>query len=104
VERYLRERWRLGIDSRAVRVQPASEYISDGSSPANVLNLFAPTVVPGLAGKEQLILNADPLVEKLKPAAVSIGEGPRWHMSDIDAVVQTFLQENEVGGSEFPIV
>ena len=51
VERYLRTRWRLGLDSQAVRVQPASEYASDGSIPASVLSLFAPTVVPGFVGE-----------------------------------------------------
>lgn len=99
VERYLRTRWRLGIDSQAVRVWPASLGSADG---VGVAGLFAPTMVPGFVGIEEVILNAEPLVERLKPAALSIGEGPRWHLGDIDDAVQTFLHENNVSSSRTP--
>lgn len=86
VERYLKERWALEVDSQAVRVQ----------SQGNVI-VFAPTFVPGFVEKAQVILNTGTLLDRLRAVSVTIGEGPRWHLTDIDSIVQTFLQENSVG-------
>ena len=111
VERYLRDKWVLAIDSNAVRIrrplleapeemasspfkiEPRSE--SSSSSQPNAMP-FAPTMIPGFSHSEQVVLDAQPLLQKLTAAMVSIGEGPRWHLSSIDAAVQTFFRENSV--------
>lgn len=103
VEKYLKRRWRLGLDSRMVRVQPtAMQHTSAGADSSSIMSLFAPTIIPGFQEKEQVIMSAGPLVERLKPAAMTIGEGPRWHLGDIDSIVQTFLKGNNWGGSTEP--
>lgn len=92
VETYLGSRWKLGVDSRAVRMGNQG------------LSGFAPTLVPGFEEREQTVLSAEGLVEKLKPAAMTIGEGPRWHLSDIDEVVKRFLGDNNKRGAETFVV
>jgi hypothetical protein len=29
---------------------------------------------------------------------MTIGEGPRWHLSDVDKIVRGFLVDNNAGG------
>jgi hypothetical protein len=60
-------------------------------SPGNLIP-FASTIVPGFAHSEQSLLDAQSLVERIMLGAVSLGEGPRWHVSFLDSAVQTFLQ------------
>lgn len=110
VERYLRDKWGLGVDSASVRTPPrALEAYSDDissivdgeltgqsafpDSQGNVMP-FAPTMVPGFAHTEHALLDAQSLVEKIILGVVSLGEGPRWHVSYIDSAVKAFLQEN----------
>jgi len=90
VEGYLGGRWGLGVDSRVVRV--------GGARGMGWMSGFAPTLVLGFEEREQVVLNAEVLVEKLKVAAMTIGEGPRWYIGDIDGVVRSFLLENKAGG------
>jgi len=100
VERYLSDRWGLAIDSTTIRIQPSALLPSHTfSSPDPVANrfaralVFAPTLVPGFEEKETSVMDARVLVERLKDAAVTIGQGPRWHFMDIDEVVGKFLGE-----------
>lgn len=105
VERYLRDKWALALDSNSVRVQsravpqgphaahsnPSDDgTISAPDSPDNHL-LLAPTFIPGFPSSGNRVLDASELVEKLRAQAVTIGEGPRWHVGSIDEVVQDFL-------------
>ncbi|KAH7350768.1 hypothetical protein BKA65DRAFT_593657 [Rhexocercosporidium sp. MPI-PUGE-AT-0058] len=113
VERYLRSKWRLVLDSRTVRVgaravgNGSDEDLGfgDGSGMGSFLGservqesvvMGAPTMIPGFAHSSQVIWDAGRLVERLLDVAVSIGEGPRWHYKKIDTVVEAFLVENRV--------
>lgn len=101
VEQYLRNRWSLGIDSKAVRVHPFGAESLNPSHPRGELQRplsYAPTIVPGFSGPEQIILDVQPLVEALSRVTVSIGEGPRWHFPQVDHIVQCFLAENMQNG------
>ena len=109
VERYLRDKWGLGVDSNTIRAPPwALEAHSDDffsaphygrrehgfpRSPENPIP-FAPTMVPGFPHSEPPLLDAQSLIEKIRLGAVSLGEGPRWHVSYIDNAVQSFLQDS----------
>jgi len=104
VERYLREKWSWRIDSNTVRVQlhvSEKEATFDHTnsmvrgSPGG-LAVFAPTMIPGFPSTDQIILNAQSLVEMLSNAAVTIGEGPRWHFAQVDHAVQNLLSENNL--------
>lgn len=107
VERYLRDKWGLGVDSMTIRTPTraleAYSSVADGLTgqgyppnlPGNPI-LFAPTMVPGFAHSEQALFDAQSLVEKIVLGAVSLGEGPRWHVSFIDGAVKSFLQENRI--------
>jgi hypothetical protein len=109
VERYLRDRWGLGVDSTTIRaplraleaysdefMYAAGEFAAPSVFPDSLGNLtpFAPTMVPGFAHAEQVLFDAQSLVEKIVMGAVSLGEGPRWHVSFVDGAVESFLQEN----------
>ncbi len=61
------------------------------------LEEVAPNIFPGLSHADQGVFQARPLVEKIKLGAVSLGEGPRWHVSYIDDVVHSFLAEGHHG-------
>ena len=107
VERYLRDKWRLGVDSITIRTPPRAlkahlDHFSSVNevpqsafhdSPENLIP-FAPTMIPGFAHSEQSLLDAQSLVERIMLGAVSLGEGPRWHVSFIDRAVQSFLQDH----------
>ncbi|KUJ15811.1 uncharacterized protein LY89DRAFT_734961 [Mollisia scopiformis] len=101
VERYLKKKWRLGIDSNTVKVQASAllsinnktsqhAAVSDGSP-----KLVFPTMVPGFPETSPSMWNVESLLERLKLTSVSIGEGPRWHIADIDAAVEAFLTESK---------
>ncbi|KAH7420005.1 hypothetical protein BKA64DRAFT_634657 [Cadophora sp. MPI-SDFR-AT-0126] len=111
VERYLRTKWRLAVDSNTVRVKPRAvvseecvNIVSDfghmGAVGWEVLEsgggvvMGAPTIIPGFEHISQKIWDAGTLVERLLDVAVTIGEGPRWHYKQIDSVVEAFLVEN----------
>lgn len=97
VERYLQDKWSFNIDSGAVRVHPLGPESSSHFHPRENLHnslSYAPTMIPGLWGHEQTILDVKPLVEALSRVTVSIGEGPRWHFTQIDLMVQSLLTEN----------
>lgn len=111
VERYLKTKWRLTLDSNTVSVQPRAFLSSqrdsngfgifgngrseDGYRSAAV-DFAAPTMIPGFEHTTQRIWDASELVNRLLAVAVSIGEGPRWHFGQVDAVVEAFLMENRV--------
>ncbi|KAH6713202.1 hypothetical protein BKA61DRAFT_71816 [Leptodontidium sp. MPI-SDFR-AT-0119] len=109
VERYLRSKWRLVVDSRSVRVggrvvgYGGDEDLGFGSTRGGLLEggrgeegaiMGAPTMIPGFTHSSQIIWDAGRLVERLLDVAVTIGEGPRWHYKKIDMVVEAFLVEN----------
>ncbi|KAE9378235.1 hypothetical protein N431DRAFT_541763 [Stipitochalara longipes BDJ] len=101
VERYLRNKWRLSLDSNWVTLQPrtllANPVDIDSTLKSGIYDkyeLFAPTVVPGFSQPKQVVWDASSLVEKLEGLTVSIGEGPRWNYKDVDAAVEEFLEEN----------
>jgi hypothetical protein len=66
VERYLVDRWGLVVDSSTARPL-----------------------------QRRLIMDVNPLLEKLTAAAVTIGEGPRYPTAEIDTAVQSFLTERD---------
>ena len=66
VERYLRDRWGVLVDSSTVR--PV---------------------------QRNLALNVEPLLNEIAGAAVTIGEGPRFQIQEIDVAVQSFLAESQ---------
>lgn len=45
--------------------------------------------------QRNLVVDIDPLLERLVNAAVTIGEGPRYPIRDIDMAVQSFLTETQ---------
>jgi hypothetical protein len=45
--------------------------------------------------QRRLIMDVNPLLEKLTAAAVTIGEGPRYPTAEIDTAVQSFLMERD---------
>jgi hypothetical protein len=103
VERYLRDKWGLGVDSTIVRtplraLEAHSDHFSSAvdvaqSASGNPIP-FAPTMVPGFAHSEQSLFDTQSLVERIMLGAVSLGEGPRWHVSFVDNAVQSFLQHH----------
>jgi len=98
VERYLRNKWRLSLDSNWVKIQPlALLAVQDSSDIREIYDkyeLFAPTVVPGFEQRKRVVWDVRSLVERLEALAVTIGQGPRWHHRDVDAAVEAFLEEN----------
>lgn len=64
VERYMADRWAVLVSSSTVRLV-----------------------------QHNLVMEIDPLLERLTAAAVTIGEGPRYPTRDIDMAVQSFLKE-----------
>ncbi|EPE28624.1 hypothetical protein GLAREA_09745 [Glarea lozoyensis ATCC 20868] len=102
VERYLRERWAFTLDSSSVRIQqrriqefedgpePSLPYERAGFDPTS----FAPTVIPGFPAASQVILNSERLLDELKKRALTVGAGPRWHVTSIDDAVNVFLRQN----------
>ncbi|KAH6674288.1 hypothetical protein B0J14DRAFT_35952 [Halenospora varia] len=100
VEKHLKERWSLAIDSKAVKIQHngcSSEKglvstVNPGYSPA----MFAPNLIPGFSQPLQAIFDIQTLIEKIKLMAVTIGEGPRWKRSDVDEATENFLKQNGV--------
>jgi hypothetical protein len=110
VDRYLRDKWKLAIDSHTVRIQPRglmaaphSPSIFENALGSNTAskessNLMAPTMIPGFTHAAQAVWDAQALVVRLKLAATTIGEGPRWHHADIDAAVEDFLEERRAEG------
>ena len=103
VELYLRDKWGLGVTSSTVRtpkrvleVHPGvlTEQMPSVSNPDPIA--FAPTLVPGFSHSEQTLFDAESLVEKIVLGAVSLGKGPRWHVSVIDGIVNSFLQESRI--------
>lgn len=94
VERYLRDKWRLSLDSNWVKIQPVSLLAGQDSTDIKGIYEFAPTVVPGFEQRKQVVWDVRSLVERLEAAAVTIGQGPRWHHGDVDAAVEAFLEEN----------
>jgi hypothetical protein len=106
VDRYLRNKWKLAIDSNTIRIQtrglmaaPHSDN-SLGSNTASeeISTLMAPTMIPGFTHAAQAVWDAQALVVRLKLAATTIGEGPRWYHADIDAAVEDFLEERRAEG------
>lgn len=111
VEKYLKTKWRLAIDSTTVRVKPRAviseeclnavsafgdfggNLVGSGDGDIGVI-MGAPTMIPGFEHSCQRIWDAGSLVERLLDVAVTIGEGPRWHYRQIDSVVEAFLVEN----------
>ena len=111
VEKYLKTKWRLAIDSTTVRVKPRAvvpeeclnavsglgdfggNLVGSGDGDIGVI-MGAPTMIPGFEHSCQRIWDAGSLVERLLDVAVTIGEGPRWHYKQIDSVVEAFLVEN----------
>lgn len=100
VEQYLKKKWRLAIDSGTVRVQQSAllSLNGDEKSGSTALDdgnpkMVFPTLVPGFVDHSPSVWNVETLVEKMKSSAVTIGEGPRWHITDIDEAVEGFLVE-----------
>ncbi|KAK4067236.1 uncharacterized protein Triagg1_7679 [Trichoderma aggressivum f. europaeum] len=98
VERYLQDEWGLIINSHSVRMSSHSSirtrpHTASLSTHLNNLHQFTPHIVPGFANEHEKILEARILIEKLKIGAISLGEGPRWHLSFIDHAVRSFLTE-----------
>ncbi|KAL6815217.1 hypothetical protein GGI42DRAFT_311117 [Trichoderma sp. SZMC 28013] len=101
VERYLQDEWRLLINSHSVRISSHSSirtrpHTASFSTYPNHLHQFAPHIVPGFANRHEKILEARFLIEKLKIGAISLSEGPRWHLSFIDDTVRSFLTEMNI--------
>ncbi|KAL6689678.1 hypothetical protein J3F84DRAFT_391624 [Trichoderma pleuroticola] len=101
VERYLQDEWGLLINSHSVRISLHSSIRTrphTASLPTNLnhLHQFAPHIVPGFTNQHEKILEARILIEKLKMGAVSLGEGPRWHLSFVDHAVRSFLTEMSI--------
>jgi hypothetical protein len=100
VERYLRNKWRLSLDSNWVKLQPMLAA-QDGLQSTTVhgiydkYELLAPTVVPGFSQPKQVVWDVSSLVEKLEGLTVTIGQGPRWNYKDVDTAVEEFLEENQ---------
>ena len=65
VERYLTDRWGVLVDSSTV--QPV---------------------------QRNLVMDVEPLLNRIAGAAVTIGEGPRFPIQEIDMAVQSFLAES----------
>lgn len=115
VERYLKTKWRLAIDSQTVRVGARAAFSGEDANSGlesengggrfhkaerrweNVV-MGAPTMIPGFTHSSQKIWDAGRLVDRLLDVAVTIGEGPRWHYKQIDSVVEAFLVENATEG------
>ncbi|KAF8865159.1 hypothetical protein BDZ45DRAFT_721300 [Acephala macrosclerotiorum] len=105
VEKYLRGKWKLAIDAGTVRVQPSALLSlkgegSDGYSGGvdGIPTMAWPTMIPGFVERGPSVWNAGSLVEKLRGASVTIGEGPRWHVESIDEAVEAFLVEKNMSG------
>jgi hypothetical protein len=64
VERYIANQWAVQVNSSTARLL-----------------------------QRNLVVDIDPLLERLVNAAVTIGEGPRYPIRDIDMAVQSFLTE-----------
>lgn len=101
VEGYLRNKWKLSLDSNWVKIQPAALLASPGDMESTFFHgiydkyeSFAPTVIPGLSQPKQVVWDVSSLVEKLEGLTVTIGQGPRWHYKDVDTAVEAFLEEN----------
>jgi len=101
VELYLRNKWRLSLDSNWVKLQPLNLLAKPGGMDSTLesgiydkYELLAPTVVPGFPHTKPAVWDVSNLVEKLEGLTVSIGEGPRWNYKDVDAAVEAFLEEN----------
>jgi hypothetical protein len=105
VEWYLNDRWALDLTSTSVRIQRRRiQELEDDSEPglqSGRVNYspsrFAPTVIPGFFSPDQIILNSEGLIEALKMAALTIGAGPRWHVTSVDNAVTAFLRQNNAG-------
>lgn len=102
VEHFLKNKWRLSLDSNWVRVRRlAIVGAQDGNASTtdsglyDKFELFAPTMIPGFSQPKPVFWDASSLVEKLEGLAVTIGQGPRWHYKDVDTAVETFLEENQ---------
>jgi hypothetical protein len=100
VERYLRNKWRLLLDSNWVRIRPLALLGTDDGHPSTTTDgiydkyeLFAPTVVPGFSQRKPIVWDVSSLVEKLERLAVTIGQGPRSHYRDVDTAIESFLEE-----------
>jgi hypothetical protein len=107
VDRYLRNKWKLAIDSHTIRIRTrgltAAPHSFDNALGSNTLSeeishLMAPTMIPGFTHATQAVWDAQALVVRLKLAATTIGEGPRWHYADVDAAVEDFLEERRAEG------
>jgi hypothetical protein len=106
VDRYLRNKWKLAIDSNTVRIQTrglmaaphADNALGANTASEEISTLMAPTMIPGFTHAAQAVWDAQALVVRLKLAATSIGEGPRWHHADVDAAVEDFLEERRAEG------
>jgi hypothetical protein len=102
VELYLQDKWGFLISSHSVRISVHSSigtrpHTASLSTYPNHLRQFAPHIVPGFANQHEKIFEARILIEKLKVGAVSLGEGPRWHISFVDHAVRSFLTEMGTG-------
>ncbi len=102
VERYLQDSWGLLISSNSVRIRPQALLAAGRRSSSFAVfpdppYHLGPNIVPGFSRVDQMIFHARPLVEKIKLGAVSLGEGPRWHISSIDDAVESFLKERGRG-------
>ncbi|KAN0108586.1 hypothetical protein V8E51_008328 [Hyaloscypha variabilis] len=102
VEQYLKNKWRLSLDSNWVKLQPFALLSNAGYGDTTIKSetyekyeRFAPTMVPGFSQQKQVVWDVSRLVEKLQGLTVTIGEGPRWHYRDIDAAVEGFLEEHQ---------
>jgi hypothetical protein len=69
VERYIADQWAVLVNSSTARLV-----------------------------QRNLVMDIDPLLERLTAAAVTIGEGPRYPTRDIDMAVQSFLKETHSTG------
>jgi hypothetical protein len=99
VERYLGDQWKLVIDSNSVKIQqrmdrPNQGLSSSASEQIDSSYMLAPTFIPGFPSTGQRLLSVGPLLQKLTAMSVTIGEGPRWLIADVDAAVDEFLQSS----------
>lgn len=99
VETYIKDRWGIGLDSNAVRIQRRPEEAlcpikRDRTRPDYESVMFAPTLLPGFWRDSQIILSADGLVERLKVRCITLGAGPRWHVDAIEEAIVEFFEEN----------
>lgn len=99
VETYIKDRWGIGLDSNAVRIQRRPEEAlcpvkRDRLRPDYGSVMFAPTILPGFWRDSQVLLRADGLIERLKVRCVTLGAGPRWHVDGIEEAVVGFFEEN----------